>query len=353
MSVHRMMSRSHLLFLVGITVGLSVSFLLNSLQQLTRSPTAIAGELPQDRRLGEDPVEASLRKEEDTKAISLDRDLSLHHDDDTRAKELYNQVRILVWVMTGPQNLDKRAVHVRNTWGKRANQLLFMSSERNDSFPTIGLDVEEGRAHLTAKTMRAFQYVYENHLNDADWFMKVDDDTYVIMENLRYMLSSYNTRDPIYFGKVFRVIVKQGYASGGAGYVLSKEALRRLVTFGTNVSLCKQDGGPEDANVGKCLSRLGVKLLPSTDRLGRSRFHCFAPEAHLNGRFPKWFIKYDVHGGRGGMENISDYPISFHYIVPRSMYALEYFTYHLRPYGIVYGSQDLQAPFPPDKAKLP
>lgn len=174
-----------------------------------------------------------------------------------------------------------------------------MSSEWNSSFPTIGLNVSEGRSHLTAKTMLAFRYVFENHVNDADWFLKADDDTYVIMENLRYFLSSYNTEDPIYFGHIFKAIVKGGYPSGGAGYILSKEALKRLGgPQGKNTSLCNTDGGAEDVQIGKCMTNLGVKLLPTVDVLGRSRFHCFGPEAHLQGRFPDWYYKYDAAGAR-------------------------------------------------------
>ena len=54
-----------------------------------------------------------------------------------------------------------------------------MSSVKNDSFPTIGLNVSEGRGHLTAKSMLAFRHVYENYFDKADWFMKADDDTYL------------------------------------------------------------------------------------------------------------------------------------------------------------------------------
>ena len=33
---------------------------------------------------------------------------------------------------------------------------------------------------------QAFTYVWENHRDDADWFIKADDDTFVIMENLKW-----------------------------------------------------------------------------------------------------------------------------------------------------------------------
>ena len=89
------------------------------------------------------------------------------------SRELAKKVRVLIWVMTSPGTLKDRATAVKETWGRRVDRLLFFSSAPNASFPAVGLNVSEGREHLTAKTMLGFRHVYRHHYEDADWFMKV------------------------------------------------------------------------------------------------------------------------------------------------------------------------------------
>ncbi|KRT84392.1 hypothetical protein AMK59_1919 [Oryctes borbonicus] len=272
-----------------------------------------------------------------------------HHSDEefhkqqdhSVADEMSQRVRVLCWVMTGPPNHEKKAKHVKNTWGKRCNILLFMSSQEDINLPAVALPVREGRDNLWSKTKEAFKYVYRNHLNEADWFLKADDDTYVILENLRYMLFPHSPNEAIYYGCRFKPFVKQGYMSGGAGYVLSKEAVRRFVERGLpNNTICSSsNGGSEDVEMGKCMEGVGVVAGDSRDSLGRGRFFPFVPEHHLiPGHSPKsfWYWKYIYYESTEGMDCCSDNAVSFHYVSPNQMYVLEYLIYHLRPYGITY-----------------
>lgn len=52
-----------------------------------------------------------------------------------------------------------------------------MSMQEDPEIPElVVLPVENGRHFLWKKTRLAMEYVYANHINDADWFMRADDD---------------------------------------------------------------------------------------------------------------------------------------------------------------------------------
>lgn len=70
---------------------------------------------------------------------------------------------------------------------------------------TIALPVGEGREHLWYKVRAAFRHIHKHYLNEADFFIKADDDSFVITENLRMLLSKHSPNDPNWFGCRFHL----------------------------------------------------------------------------------------------------------------------------------------------------
>ena len=173
--------------------------------------------------------------------------------------EIQKSIRVLCFVETCSKNLARKAQAIKDTWAKRCDETIFISDENNTSFPTLAPPgVHAGYKALWSKTVSTFRYLHQNYLNDFDWFMKTDDDTYVLVENLKIFLANHNPDVPHYFGKHYKPY--GGYTSGGAGYVLSRQSLIMLESLiqketssKTRRKKCKATmvNGVEDVLMGK------------------------------------------------------------------------------------------------------
>ncbi|XP_055923161.1 glycoprotein-N-acetylgalactosamine 3-beta-galactosyltransferase 1-like isoform X2 [Eupeodes corollae] len=253
--------------------------------------------------------------------------------------DLFEEVRIVCMVLTYADNRDK-AQHLKATWGKRCNRLIFISNQNDQDLGAVDVGVEDSHDNLWTKTREAFRYVYENLLHEGEWFLKADDDTYIVMENLRYLLYGYDAQKPIYFGHKF-IYNDKVYMSGGGGYVLSKEALRRFIVDSfDNETLClSAQPSSEDFEIGKCLTNVGVIPGNSMDPIDYTqRFHPLPLRDYLQpdamNTLPGWLFNRSVEQIQTGPFCCSDYAISFHYLESKDMYLYDFFLYRMKVHGI-------------------
>ncbi|XP_023036447.1 glycoprotein-N-acetylgalactosamine 3-beta-galactosyltransferase 1 [Drosophila willistoni] len=262
--------------------------------------------------------------------------VNIHNDEhNDLASLLYNETRVFCMVLTMPKSHATKAAGVKRTWGKRCNKLIFLSSEDDAELGAVNLHVKEKRGNLYAKVRAGFAYVHEHYGEDYDWYLKADDDTFVIMENLRWFLYPFDPDALVFFGHRFRSNFPQGYMSGGAGYVLSRGALQQLNHIGFKNSIyCPSSKLSEDRHLGLCLSLVGVVAGDSRDEKGRERFLPMAPK-HLLPHTPQgtWLDRYYFFRPQSS-DITSDTGISFHYVTAMEMHLFEYFMYQLNISGL-------------------
>ena len=92
-------------------------------------------------------------------------------------------------------------MHVKNTWGSHCDKLIFMSSQEDLALGAVALNISEGRQNLWGKTKKSFEYCYQYYRDKFDWFVKADDDTFMIIENLKG-----KTKNILMFPNKFRTL---------------------------------------------------------------------------------------------------------------------------------------------------
>jgi glycoprotein-N-acetylgalactosamine 3-beta-galactosyltransferase len=50
-----------------------------------------------------------------------------------QARRMAEEIRVLCWVMTYPENHKAKALHVKATWGRHCNKLIFISDENGEN----------------------------------------------------------------------------------------------------------------------------------------------------------------------------------------------------------------------------
>ncbi|CAJ0948300.1 unnamed protein product, partial [Mesorhabditis belari] len=243
---------------------------------------------------------------------------------------------LFCFVLTSDKH-HARVPGVNETWLPRCdhgrfftNSHIIFDQKRQDSIPysTVFAGIEDRYENLFFKTIYALHYIYSHISKDFDWYFKADDDTYVVVENLRDFLSTVDPNQPFYAGFRMKPELEKGYNSGGAGYVLSRETLRRFETFlYRNQTLCPDDEF-EDLGLGRCLANLGIFPVDSRNEKFQQRFNGY----HYNDIFGGWITNKWIYDPQiTGMHSIGSDLISLHHVSPNEMRIFDRLLYTVRP----------------------
>ncbi|KAK0394181.1 hypothetical protein QR680_000607 [Steinernema hermaphroditum] len=259
--------------------------------------------------------------------------------------------RILCLIHTATPSHETRARAILETWAQKCHRFIFFTNSPMPSHvPHIVFSELATRDHSWEKIRKVFKYAYENLYEKFDWYLRADDDAYIVMENLEKFVGRYDSNKPHLFGYRWNFYVKRGFADGGA-YVISREALRLFYNeMKYNHTLCPEiHRAEEDQEFAKCLSKISVYPSRSTDDYGKQLFHHFHPMELESSFLFQFIVKYSFDKFEPFPVHYSRDTISMHHLSPFEMRM-----YHYLLYGVKYHqrSHALAAPTPMAEGNL-
>jgi hypothetical protein len=245
----------------------------------------------------------------------------------------------------GPTARAVYVVHNVTEFPKAAHAVMSEESAPEDpySYPQLmlvpsSIGVDDGVPRLN----HVIRSVYEKINPDFAFF--VNDHTFVIPEHLCYFLRAKDPDEDMYAGHAMKNNQKDVFNSGAAGYVLSRQTMKRLVEkWDQDDPICSGKDGNKwlQGNPGivtsKCLKEvLGVEAFDTRHDQKDHRFHAFPLVRMVTGKVDKWYL--DKHDNMdkmmdtdesyntllSGSDCCAQSTVSFHYVEfleSRAMFA--------------------------------
>ena len=173
-------------------------------------------------------------------------------------------------ILTSERFLETRLASLRRTWLRRVRHVVFYSESVVADLPTVRVTPPPSEELVGGGAWKNFPALVDlqRRFPTKAWIFFTDDDTYVFLESLLQALGKYDPNRDYYVGLYWTpridmewTEVKLAYASGGAGYALSRAMLTRLAPV---MPSCQDNftRWAGDIRVGKCVRDLGVKITP-------------------------------------------------------------------------------------------
>ncbi|RCN30277.1 N-acetyllactosaminide 3-alpha-galactosyltransferase [Ancylostoma caninum] len=246
------------------------------------------------------------------------------------ARRLPKKGRLLCFVITTPRYHNTRVPAINETWLPRCDHGQFFTSEEMDSsipHSTVLANLPDDYDYLFHKTLLSFYYAFSEISDKFDWYYKADDDTYVVMEHMYEYLATLDPNEPYYLGYTLKPYLTRGYNGGGAGYVLSRAALKLFLNraYGDRKT-CPFDPS-EDLGMGRCLESIEIFPHDTRNEYGQQRFHTYRPDDMYHGKIAdEWHYYQQIKGHNWIAPDL----ISLHHLTPDEIRTFDDLLYRMR-----------------------
>lgn len=169
-------------------------------------------------------------------------------------------MKILISIISTKKYLESRIKLIEQTWLKDVENYVIISDYNDDSLNTYKITEDSTYESNVEKNFKSFEFYHKNY-GEYDWYMNLDDDTFLNYKKLKETLETYSTDEIFMLGRINYGSLPQditlNYCSGGAGYVFNKKTLQVL----KNITNDYNKSRFADANVGMFCRDHNIRLV--------------------------------------------------------------------------------------------
>uniref|UniRef100_A0A0N4ZQ99 N-acetylgalactosaminide beta-1,3-galactosyltransferase n=1 Tax=Parastrongyloides trichosuri TaxID=131310 RepID=A0A0N4ZQ99_PARTI len=251
------------------------------------------------------------------------------------AKKLPLKGDIYCFVMTTKRYHEDRMIAINNTWIRRCDHGVIYTDSNNidKNVPFIDLfkNLPKEFNHPFWRTIIALQYSFTKISNKFNWYLKTEDDTFIIIEHLKKLLKKYDYNKGYYMEFYNEDLIKNTKDTG-TSYVFSKRAMELFSKkLFKNNTLCPYNNN-EREGISVCMRSIGIeKLSLSRDNKGRERFKDWDVEMGIHFKKEgKKIRNLSISKKRDRYEDFGSDILSLHHLTPSEMLTIDLFLYHIK-----------------------
>uniref|UniRef100_A0AAF5CRM0 N-acetylgalactosaminide beta-1,3-galactosyltransferase n=1 Tax=Strongyloides stercoralis TaxID=6248 RepID=A0AAF5CRM0_STRER len=241
------------------------------------------------------------------------------------AKMLPISGELFCFTITNEKYHKDKVIAINNTWIQKCDHgEIYTESttnlESNIPFTDLFRHLSKEYNHPFWRTLISLQYSYSKVSDKFNWYLKISDDTYLIVENLRNILKKYDSNKPYYMVLHSNVYLKEEEGS----FVFSRKAIELLSKeLHQNDSLCPYNSN-EIIGIIECMRNIGAERITKIvkDSKGKKKSRDWNIKTELHFRREENKIKNfkdSFTKKRDGFSIFDNNLISLHHLTPKKL----------------------------------